>query len=81
MPPAGDSLRVVPAHTWPFARLGPEHRFIYAGRPQTYGCVERVQRTILDECWKPIFARYLTTAATPTAHHRQRPGKAKMCTK
>jgi len=23
------------------------------------GCVERVQQTILDECWKPAFARYL----------------------
>jgi Integrase core domain len=25
---------------------------------QTNGCVERVQQTILDECWKPAFARY-----------------------
>lgn len=23
------------------------------------GCVERVQETILEECWKPTFARYL----------------------
>jgi Integrase core domain len=30
-----------------------------AGRPQTNGVVERVQETILDECWKPAFARYL----------------------
>jgi transposase InsO family protein len=36
-----------------------KHRFIHAGRPQTNGCVERVQRTILEECWKPAFARYL----------------------
>jgi hypothetical protein len=36
----------------------PAH-FIRAGRPQTNGCVERVQQTILDEGWKPAFARYL----------------------
>ena len=39
--------------------LGADHRFIRAGRPQTNGCVERVQQTILEECWKPAFARYL----------------------
>lgn len=39
--------------------LGGRHRFIHAGRPQTNGCVERVQLTILEECWKPAFARYL----------------------
>ena len=39
--------------------LGGKHRFIHAGRPQSNGCVERVQRTILEECWKPAFARYL----------------------
>jgi transposase InsO family protein len=41
------------------ANLGARHGFIRAGRPQTNGCVERVQQTILDECWKPAFARYL----------------------
>lgn len=41
------------------ARLAVKHRFIHAGRPQTNGCVERVQRTILEECWKPAFARCL----------------------
>ncbi len=46
------------------ARLDVEHRFIHAGRPQTNGCVERVQRTILDECWKPTFARYLLPKQT-----------------
>ena len=40
-------------------RVRARHLFIHAGRPQTNGCVERVQRTILDECWKPAFARYL----------------------
>ena len=44
--------------------LGGEHRFIHAGRPQSNGCVERVQRTILEECWKPAFARYLTPKYT-----------------
>jgi transposase InsO family protein len=39
------------------AKLKSRHRFIRAGRPQTNGCVERVQQTILEECWKPAFAR------------------------
>jgi transposase InsO family protein len=30
-------------------KLGARHTFIRAGRPQTNGCVERVQQTILDE--------------------------------
>lgn len=38
-------------------KLGAEHRFIRSGRPQTNGCVERLQGTILEECWKPAFAR------------------------
>ena len=40
------------------AQLGARQSFIRAGRPQTNGCGERVQQTILDECWKPAFARY-----------------------
>ena len=40
-------------------RLGVRHTLIYPGRPQSNGFVERVQRTILEECWKPAFARYL----------------------
>ena len=39
--------------------LGAEPRFIRSGRPQSNGCVERLQGTILEECWKPAFARYL----------------------
>lgn len=39
--------------------ISASHRQIPAGRPQTNGAVERVQRTILEECWKPAFARYL----------------------
>jgi len=42
--------------------LGAEHRFIRSGRPQTNGCVERLQGTILEECWKPAFARALVPA-------------------
>ena len=54
------------------AHLGAEHRFIHAGRPQTNGCVERVQRTILDECWKPAFARYLIPKQTGLARELER---------
>ena len=39
--------------------LGAKQRFIHAGRPQTNGCVERVQGTILGEFWKLAFARHL----------------------
>jgi transposase InsO family protein len=46
------------------ATLGARPTFIRAGRPQTNGCVERVQQTILDECWKPAFARYLIPKQT-----------------
>jgi transposase InsO family protein len=43
------------------ARLpdGVTHTFIRAGRPQTNGHIERLQRTILEECWRPAFARFL----------------------
>lgn len=44
--------------------LGARHKFIRAGRPQTNGCVERLQGTILQECWKPAFARYLIPKST-----------------
>jgi transposase InsO family protein len=45
-------------------KLKARHSFIRAGRPQTNGCVERVQQTILDGCWKPAFARYLIPKQT-----------------
>jgi len=35
------------------------HTRIRSGRPQTNGHVERLHRTILEECWRPAFARYL----------------------
>ncbi len=46
------------------ARLGARQIFIRAGRPQTNACAERVQGTILEECWKPAFARYLIPKQT-----------------
>jgi transposase len=39
-------------------RLGVRHTRIHAGRPQTNGHVEALHKTILDECWRPAFARY-----------------------
>jgi len=41
------------------ARLKARHTRIRAGRPQTNGNVEALHKTILDECWRPSFARYL----------------------
>ena len=35
-----------------------------SGRPQTNGHVERLHRTILEECWRPAFARYLQVRLT-----------------
>jgi transposase InsO family protein len=40
-------------------RLSARHTRIHAGRPQTNGNVEALHKTILDECWRPAFARYL----------------------
>lgn len=40
-------------------QLGARHTRIRAGRPQTNGNVEALHKTILDECWRPAFARYL----------------------
>ena len=42
------------------------------GRPQTNGDVERVQGTILKECWKPAFARYLIPRYTGLRHDLER---------
>ena len=38
---------------------GITHTQTRSGRPQTNGHVERLHRTILEECWRPAFARYL----------------------
>lgn len=45
----GDALRA----------LGAVQTRIHPGRPTSNGSVERVQRTILEECWRPSFARAL----------------------
>ena len=37
--------------------LGAVQTRIRPGRPTSNGAVERVQRTILEECWRPSFAR------------------------
>ena len=44
--------------------LGARRRFIKAGRPNSNGCVERLQLTILEECWRPSFARSLVPKMT-----------------
>ena len=41
------------------SQLHAHHTRIRAGRPQTNGNVEALHKTILDECWRPAFARYL----------------------
>ena len=45
-------------------QLGSRQRFIKAGRPNSNGCVERLQLTILEECWRPAFARSLVPKTT-----------------
>jgi transposase InsO family protein len=45
-------------------RLKVKHTRIHAGRPQTNGNVEALHKTILDECWRPAFARYLQPRLT-----------------
>jgi transposase InsO family protein len=45
-------------------QLGARQRFIKAGRPNSNGCVERLQLTILEECWRPAFARSLIPKMT-----------------
>jgi transposase InsO family protein len=41
------------------AGLGATVTHIRSGRPQTNGNVEALHRLILEECWRPAFARYL----------------------
>jgi len=43
-------------------RLGARHTRIHAGRPQTNGNIEALHKTILAECWRPAFARYIQPA-------------------
>jgi transposase InsO family protein len=56
------------AFTDTLADLGAHHSRIRAGRPQTNGHVERLQRTILEECWRPAFARFLQIRFTGLRH-------------
>lgn len=44
--------------------LGVEHRYIKAGRPQTNGKVERVQRTLLEELYQPALIGYTEPSIT-----------------
>jgi transposase InsO family protein len=48
-----------PAFTSQPQSLGVKQTHIHAGRPQTNGNVEALHKTILDECWRPAFARYI----------------------
>ena len=43
---------------------GARQRKIKAGRPNSNGCAERVQLTILEECWRPAFSRSLAPKIT-----------------
>ena len=45
------------------------HTQIRSGRPQTNGHVERLHRTILEECWRPAFARFLQVRLTGLRRH------------
>jgi transposase InsO family protein len=45
-------------------RTAARQRRIKAGRPNSNGCVERLQLTILEECWRPSFARSLVPKIT-----------------
>ena len=45
-------------------RLGGRQRFVRAGRPNRNDCVERAHLTILEECWRPAFARALVPKMT-----------------
>jgi transposase InsO family protein len=48
--------------------LGTRQTLIRAGRPQTNGHVEALHRLILEECWRPAFARYLHVRFTGLRH-------------
>lgn len=48
---------------------GVTHSQIRSGRPQTNGHVERLHRTILEECWRPAFARFLQVRYSGLKRH------------
>ena len=45
-------------------QLHARQRLIKAGSPDSNGCVERLQLTILEECWRPALARSLIPRST-----------------
>jgi transposase InsO family protein len=49
------------------AAEGAVQRRIKAGRPNSNGCVERLQLTIPEECWRPSFAHSLAPKTTALA--------------
>jgi transposase InsO family protein len=59
------------AFTSTLDRLGIQQRRIRAGRPTSNGHVERLQQTILEECWRPSFARSLVPKLTALAKDLQ----------
>jgi len=65
---------------------GVRHTQIRSGRPQTNGHVVRLHRTILEECWRPAFARFVHVRYTGLGrelqhylrdynHHREHHGR------
>jgi transposase InsO family protein len=48
---------------------GVAHSQTRSGRPQTNGRVERLHRTILEECWRPAFARFLQVRYSGLKRH------------
>lgn len=54
----GNEFRAAPFKA-AIASLGASVTHIRSGRPQTNGNVEALHRLILEECWRPAFARYL----------------------
>jgi transposase InsO family protein len=52
----GNEWRACFTHT--ISELDARQTRIRAGRPQTNGHVENLHKTILEECWRPAFARY-----------------------
>jgi transposase InsO family protein len=55
------------AFTSTLDQLAVKQRRIRAGRPTSNGHVERLQQTILEECWRPAFARSLVPKLTALA--------------
>lgn len=54
------------------ASLGARITHIRSGRPQTNGHVEALHKTILEECWRPAFARYLYPRSTGLGRELER---------